>query len=311
VIIKVINTEEFIMSLEHFIITVYCWVDESLGVVTKGQCLRLRGFAPGLSDAEVIMMEVVGEFLGIDTDSGIWRYFHEHWLTWFPRLGSRANFAKQAAHLWWIKQQLQEHSAKALGAVGDSLHMADGFPIPLCHFKCAGFSRLFEGDAAYGYCASEDEKYYGFKGNIMITSQGVISAMTVTPANIDERESLWELTQGIKGLLLADKGLIGHAFHQALQEQTGVNLQTPSRCNMQDDRGKDANRWLTSTRRLVETVIGQLAERFHIQKVRARDLWHLTSRMARKILAHTLAVWVNVKQGNKPLQFECLGLDLS
>jgi IS5 family transposase len=189
--------------------------------------------------------------------------------------------------------------------------MADGFPIPLCHFKRAGFSRLFEGNAAYGYCASKDEKYYGFKGNIMINSQGIISALTVTPANIDERESLWELTQDIKGLLLADKGLIGHAYHQALKEQTGVNLQTPSRCNMQDDRGKDANRWLTSTRRLVETVIGQLTERFHIQKVRARDLWHLTSRMARKILAHTLAVWVNVKQGNKPLQFECLGLDLN
>lgn len=115
--------------------------------------------------------------------------------------------------------------------------------------------------------------------------------------------------KGIKGLLLADKGLIGQAYHQTLKEQTGVNLLTPSRCNMQDDRGKDANRWLMSTRRLVETVIGQLSERFHNQKVRAKDLWHLTSRIARKILAHTLAIWINVKQGNKPLQFECLGLD--
>jgi hypothetical protein len=106
--------EEFIMSLEHFIITVYCWVDETVSELMNGQQLRLRGFAPGLSDAEVITMEVVGEFLGIDIDSGLWRYFHEHWLTWFPRLSSRANFAKQAAHLWWVKQQLQAQSAKAL-----------------------------------------------------------------------------------------------------------------------------------------------------------------------------------------------------
>jgi hypothetical protein len=41
-------------------------------------------------------------------------------------------------------------------------------------------------------------------------------------------------------------------------------------------------------RRLVETVIGQLSEQFHIEKVRARDLWHLTSRSARKILSHTV-----------------------
>lgn len=299
------------MSLEHFIITVYCWIDDTLTILTKGQALRQRGFEPGLSDAEVITLEVIGEFLGIDTDSGIWRYFHEHWLALFPALGSRANFAKQAAHLWWIKQQLQLRIANELKASEDRLHMADGFPIPVCHVKRANFSQLFEGEATYGYCASKAEHYYGFKGNVLINSQGVISAITLTAANIDERESLWELVKTIKGLLLADKGLIGKDYQQALHEQTGVNLQTPSRSNMQDNRGRDCNTWISSTRRLVETVIGQLTERFHIQKIGARDLWHLTSRIARKILAHTLAIWVNITLGNKPLQFECLGLDLA
>jgi len=41
------------------------------------------------------------------------------------------------------------------------------------------------------------------------------------------------------------------------------------------------------TRRLIETVIGQLTERFHIEKVRARDTWHQCSRFWRKLLAHT------------------------
>jgi len=35
-------------------------------------------------DSEVITMEVVGEFLGIDTDKHIWQYFREHWLMFFP-----------------------------------------------------------------------------------------------------------------------------------------------------------------------------------------------------------------------------------
>jgi len=59
------------MLLEYFIISVYCWVDETLSNLTKGQQLRLRGFQPALSNAEVITLEVIGEFLGIDTDSGI------------------------------------------------------------------------------------------------------------------------------------------------------------------------------------------------------------------------------------------------
>jgi|GEM_PF-2140663 len=32
------------MSLEHFIITVYCWVDETSVELTKGHQLRQRGF---------------------------------------------------------------------------------------------------------------------------------------------------------------------------------------------------------------------------------------------------------------------------
>lgn len=43
-------------------------------------------------------MEIVAEYRGIDTDKGAWEYFHQHWLEFFPQLGSRANFAKQATY---------------------------------------------------------------------------------------------------------------------------------------------------------------------------------------------------------------------
>ena len=102
--------------------------------------------------------------------------------------------------------------------------------------------------------------------------------------------------------------MIGADYQAQIRESTNVNLQTPSRSNMTDTRGKDCNRWLTSTRRLVETVIGQLSEQFHIEKVRARDLWHLTNRIGRKILAHTVGIMINKLLGNSPLQFERLNI---
>ena len=46
----------------------------------------------------------------------------------------------------------------------------------------------------------------------------------------------------------------------------GVNLQTPLRNNKTDPRGKEASSWLVSTRRLVETVIGQLTEQIQYSK---------------------------------------------
>lgn len=294
------------MSLEDFIITVFCLVAENLQKLPEARNLRKRGFRPKLSDAEVITMEIIGEFLRIDTDKGIWSHFKDYWLEWFPALGSRTNFVKQASNLWRVKQIIQKRIANEMRAPEDILHMADGFPIAVCKFKRAYFSSIFKGVSSYGYCASKDEKYYGFKGNLAISSEGIITGMTATPANIDERESLWEIVGNISGLLIADKGLIGADFREQMRDEADINLQTPLRDNMADPRGKDAQPWLISTRRLVETVIGQLTEQFNIQKVRARDLWHLTNRFSRKILSHTIGVFINKMIGNKPLQFEKL-----
>ena len=56
------------MSMEDFIIIVYCLIDELLKKQIGNDKLRKRGFNPALSDSEVITMEIIAEFLGIDTD---------------------------------------------------------------------------------------------------------------------------------------------------------------------------------------------------------------------------------------------------
>ena len=57
----------------------------------------------------MITIEVVGEFLGLDTDVGLWKYFSRHGSSWVPQLESRMTFAQQAALLWVIKQRLHQH----------------------------------------------------------------------------------------------------------------------------------------------------------------------------------------------------------
>ena len=110
-------------------------VDDKLKLLLKGKRLRQRGYYPKLTNAEVITVEVVGEFLGLDSNTGIWRYFHEHWLTGVPHLNSWANFAKHTANLWPLVQQIQQKIAQGLVAFTDTLHITDGFPVPLCKLK--------------------------------------------------------------------------------------------------------------------------------------------------------------------------------
>ncbi len=106
-------------SIEEFIIAVFCCVDDGLAEVTQGQPIRAKGFAPALSDSEVLTMEIVAEYQGIDADQAIWQYFRRHWLEWFPGLRSRCAFVRQAANLWQYKERLQQRLAVKLGAFSD------------------------------------------------------------------------------------------------------------------------------------------------------------------------------------------------
>jgi len=293
------------MSIEEFIIAVFCLIDDELKNLLKGKKLRQRGPAPGLEDAEVISMEIVGEFFGMDCDKTIWKYFKGHWSHFFPKIPDRCNFVRQAANLHIIKRLLQKNLAVTLGAFSDELHMVDGLPIPICKFARAHFSKIFKGEAAYGYCATKKEHYYGFKGHVVINSIGVLTGATFTAANIDERDVCPELVEEIKGFLLGDKGYIRPELQSRLKMH-GLYLQTPMRDNMKDDRPKSFLKWIVGSRRLIETVIGQLTERFKIEKVRARDLWHQFSRFWRKLLAHTVCIRLSIDLGHEPLQFEHL-----
>ena len=77
-----------------------------------------------------------------------------------------------------------------------------GCPLPLCVLTRASRCRGFAGEADSGYCAAKKQFYYGFHGPLMVTMDGVITAWTVTPASGDEREALWDLTDGVQGCLL-------------------------------------------------------------------------------------------------------------
>jgi hypothetical protein len=97
------------------------------------------------------------------------------------------------------------------------VHLIDGIPIPLCCFSRAPRCHSFRGEADYGYCAAKKQTYYGFHGHLLISTTGVITGFTLTPANGSEREALWDVVSNIHGLLIGDKGYISQFLHQQLQ----------------------------------------------------------------------------------------------
>ena len=67
---------------------------------------------------------------------------------------------------------------------------------------------------------------------------------------------------------------------QALEAELaeyGVELVTPVRTNMKDKYPKAWTHLMQRLRHLIEMVNSQLRERFHFERVWARERWYLTS----------------------------------
>src|SRR3954462_12492911 len=66
------------MDLETLIVAGFCLVDDFVRDLCHDRGLRQRGPTPVLADSEVLTVEIVGEFLGLDTDRGLHAYFRRH-----------------------------------------------------------------------------------------------------------------------------------------------------------------------------------------------------------------------------------------
>jgi Transposase DDE domain len=292
------------MDLETLIVAVFCLTDDFIRDTYRGCRLRQRGPAPVLADSEVLTIEIVGEFLGFDTDQGLHAYFRRHFSHLFPMLVAvhRTTFLRQAANLWAVKGALWQHLAAATRHDA-AVAVIDSLPVPVCRFARAHRCRGFRGLAAFGYDALAHQTYYGLRLHLRITWPGVITAATLAPANDADRTVAPQILGGLNGWALGDGGYWSPTLHAELASDGLDLVARPPKTAAQTERWP---RWLVQTRRRIETVLSQLTERYHAKQIRARDEWHLVARWLRKLVSHTVAVLFCQQEGLSPLAFSRL-----
>ena len=286
------------MDLSTFVVAVFCLVADRL----KGRRVRSRGPAPKLSDAEVLTMEIVGEFLGLDTDKGIHLFFRRHYGDWFPALGEahRTTFARQAANLWKVKERLWREFL-ALTPHDPSFALIDSMPLPACLFARAYRCRRFRGEAAFGKDTLLRQTFYGFRVHARVCWPGVITRFSVAPANAHELSVVPELVEDTRGLAVGDRNYWSPETKEELARGTGVELLAPYRSKKRDP-APERSALLSRLRYRIDTVFSQLVGRYSLKRVWAKDLWHLASRLLRKVLSHTVVFLLNYRAGNQPPQ---------
>jgi hypothetical protein len=299
------------MKDTDFLLEAYCLIDQLLKDSIPPQGLRPRGPEPVLSDAEAITIAIAGEFFGLDADTDIYRHFRRHYVREFPALAQvhRTTLTRQLANLWWalqrIEQELVRHFALADPVFHTALWLLDSFPLRVCRLKRAPACKRFAGVASYGHdpTAGKDT-FYGFRVHLRCALEGPCVQLAVAPAHVADLPMVYELAPEEGGESLADRNYWSPVIQQDLERQ-GLKLCAPFKKETSDPTPQHSA-ILAKLRQYIEPLIGQLATRFHMQSTRARDLWHLTARLARKFLAHTVAVFLNQRQGHPPLQLNLL-----
>ncbi len=179
--------------------------------------------------------------------------------------------------------------------------LVDSVPVAVCRYGRSRSCRRFRGAAAYGYDQGSKAIFSGFRVHLRACWPGVLAAIQVAPANASDLEVAPEVVAGATGQVLGDRNYWAPLLREDLAA-AGIELLTPYRHRSQDPTPLNS-RLLSRLRWRIETVAAQLVERYHLKRLWARDAWHLTSRMLRKALSHTIAVLLCLTHGCAPLQF--------
>jgi hypothetical protein len=211
----------------------------------------------------------------------------------------RTTFTRQAANLWRVKELVWRRLLELI-PYDPTFALVDSFPLPVCQFARAYRCRRFKGEAAFSWDTLVRQTFYGFRVHVRWCWPGVITHFDIAPANVHETAVVPELVAGTQGLLVGDRNYWKPALKVELA-QGSIQLEVPFR-KASSDPWPTRSALLSRVRYRIDTTFGQLMDRYQVKRVWAKDWWHLHSRLLRKVLSHTLALFLNQAQGNPPMQ---------
>lgn len=223
------------MDLNTFIISVFCLIDDWLKEEPK---LRQRGPKPELCDSEVLTIEIIGEFLGIDFEKDLFAYFRRYYGEFFPALRKvhRTTFTRQAANLWIVKERLWRHLLDEHIHFDPLFSLVDSFPVAVCRFARAYRCRILAQESAFGFDEMNQQTLYGFRAHLHVCWPGVIVGSSLAPANDHELSVAEGLLEETRGWVLGDRNYWSPSLTEGLRRQ-GLELLAPYKFKQSEVEG--------------------------------------------------------------------------
>lgn len=295
------NNITFPADFEDLILIIFVIIDDLYKEYAPAKIShRKRISSAKLSDPEIITISICGELLGFDSEKSWFNYVDKNYRYLFPNLCSRSRFNRTKHNLLKLMDIFLQKLQYIFNSFDSAYYIIDSFPLSVCKFGRSKYCTSFKSCGAdYGICASKKETYYGFKVHALTTSEGFITSYEITPASVDDRAGLRDLTYNKTDItILGDKGYIDQNLTSELKHQN-INLMTLKRSNSKMKWPEAIQRLIFSKRRRIETTFSQLREQLNAQRTLAKSAIGLYTRVLTKILAYDLCMLINKLSGNE------------
>jgi hypothetical protein len=246
------------------------------------------------NDNMILKMDMLGRLSGIKGETELLRHLERHYSALFPILPCQSWLWRLLQTLMPKMEAFRQYLRFKLGVDLEDMRLIDTLPMPV--FKTArpgrgnGFDLI-----SWGYCASKDLYYCGFKLMLSVTPGGIPDFYDMCSAHHHDINALEELVSTlINGLALGDKGFIDDDRQQFLLEYQGVYVLTYRRVN-QHHPNTALEKWiLDKYRQRIETTGSQLVDLMHIENLGAKSDIGWAKRLMGAMTAFTLGIYLNL-----------------
>ena len=259
--------------------------------------LKPRGPHCVCSNSELLTMVLVEECMGWDEETAAISRWRQH-RDLFPHIPHRTRFNRRRRALTdallWMRQRI----LALLDYAQDRYCVIDSLPVPVIGFHLvpgAASARYWRNEGAdYGRVTTKEQTIFGYKLHLLVTLTGVIRNFSLAAASAHDVMVAPDLLgEDWDRVVLGDKGYISAPLARSLQEERQVTLITPQRRTQTPTRDPVFTRLANGMRQVIETVNDQLEDQLRIGKNHAHTFGGLCARLASKLTAHTLCMYIN------------------
>lgn len=254
---------------------------------------RKGGPKPKISKNQILKMIVLKYLLGFTSDRSYIRFLNNLGKGLFKNIPEHSWFNRRSKELLPTYEVFRQYLLKQLD-VDHLVRIIDSTPVPVVRYSRSRgrLAKSFE-RANFGYCASQKEKYFGFKLHLLTTLSGIPTDFDLTEASLPDVKMLEELTSSFEQLItIGDKGYQGFELKKRLLAEK-KHVIVPDKKGQIRQLNSQADNTLLKFRKRIEITIAQLKDQFHIAKLRARTTMGLVTRIMGVMLAMTIAIWTN------------------